>query len=291
MKLKGNLIILIILVIFQIINTRRSHNKKGHNIINYDPFFQISYAVDKSRSYNLDSGNQFFDRGEVIDERLLITDDTIYTQIMQKFVEFSSRDPTHRKTIWTTDLTLLRMKIYTRDFAGPAKHEFLMVCSVDDDQREYYFVIDRGLNGTFDTKIRIVFTAEIEPENRPNGRQLCDTNSEEWAEKRGKRDDQPHPDSELRGDSNQFKTPDINKLSNLIGAAIEYGRRFRDYEIYGTNCQHFATGMWNAMVVESRAITNDSLAMRCNTRVSLDELFQRAKNSASIGKRRLRKLK
>ena len=156
-----------------------------------------------------------------------------------------------------------------------------MVCAIDDNQNEYYFVIDRGAHGKFKTKIRIIYTGKISSEKRDELKlvTICDDYSPEWAEIRGKREDLAQSDSELLGTSKYLESNEINTMRKLFDGSIKYAQNYGYYSPYGENCQHFATGIYNTITGEQKDISNWILSFKCRRQVTHSKLFRNIEKS------------
>lgn len=237
-----------------------------------DAIIQIKYALGDS-FVNIDSSHQFYDQGSLIKD-LPVDVKTDYEDV---FMTINDSNIVHRdEIIESFDLNIKRIKIYSRPFFG-VFHELLMVCAFDEtSEKEYYFVIDRGAKESDirKTKVRIIYTGKFSKNQRQDRiLKICDTKSPHWAEIRGVR--KGIPDSTLLGE-HPMDNLRIKSLRVLIDSVIHYAFMYPNYDLISTNCQHFATGFFNAVSwdeIERKSISNPFLSFRCNSRISHDDLL------------------
>jgi len=251
---------------------------------------------------NINQRNQFFDQAESFS---LIKDlsgpDEDYEKIWSSLTNsifFSDQNYKGPHLDSNSDYTIRKIKIYNRDFLKYGHHEYLQFCVTNRLNDEFYFVIHRGaarLN-TFEKFVDAIPTPETGPPilrtlvrviytgykrnfydgtgNAYNQENLCAESSEEWAENRGRRDNQETSDSNLldsAGDSQNFL---FREFKILIKGIINYVINFPEYDIFGTNCQHFATGVFNAITNRNKAISNPKISFIPESEKDLKNIFE-----------------
>jgi len=252
MKLKSIFLITIIFLFLIITNSRRLKTKSKKA-----PIFELMSA--KGNYTNDNAQHQFFDNGVLL-KSIEITKDTDYATVIGNYEELAGKD-----------MTLKRIKIYNRDLSFPAvaKHEFLMVCAVDKSY-DYYFVIDRSRHGSKDeTKIRIIYTGR---ENKyTNSNEECYFESKQWAENRGIDPNTKESFSYLLNGRGLLS--ESIKFQILIEALIKYANKYPYYSLLAENCQHFATGIYNALTGDSKEISNKDFVLFCKSDINHDDLL------------------
>lgn len=141
------------------------------------------------------------------------------------------------------------------------KHEFLIVCvegQIEQSTHTAYVVLDRASRFTEDETRnqhgKKVFTTLIRVVATFTDNKNCDKDSPGWPENKD--------DSKTLIDKNhikkQVKLP-YNKFDDLLRASIAYANNFPEYKPFTYNCQHFATGLYNALATENAVYTNQLL--------------------------------
>jgi len=286
MKLKSFFLIIFLFFIITISRRLKTKRKK--------PVFELTWAVGE-KFQNTDARHQFFDNGELVADKLEITDYTDYQTVIDKFIkpEFINRI---NYRIVEKDLTVKRIKIYSREFLFNTVHEFLMVCTVGE-HAAYYFIIDRGSHKFLETKIRIIYTGYEQKETETD--KDCKDDSKQWAEHR----DDSYSKKQYSKLLNSHLLPDVDskfclptkeqeceplKFQTLIEATIEYAKKYPYYRLAGTNCQHFSTGIFNSVTGHSKEISNVNWAFRCDPKVHHDGIFDFVKSKTrSLKKEKL----
>jgi hypothetical protein len=196
-------------------------------------------------SYQKDKDNQFFDYDTKVyhqkfDERInlkfIVDQLNLGNNLYKKYQQYD--DLTIELS--NNDLTIKRVKNFYRNFIIGTVHEMLAVCAVNKSGAAYYFVFQRlgedELDSVFKTKIQIIYYAKSNN---------CDENSSKWPDKISKY-------SFIKSSSKEISV----SMANLIQASYKYYKNFPDYWFWKSNCQHYATGMYNALTGEKTNPTN-----------------------------------
>jgi hypothetical protein len=146
-------------------------------------------------------------------------------------------------------------------------HEMMAVCINDINNKspltKYYFLLDRGANYKFATKVRIIYLGKSN---------ICDEKNKlmpQWTNRSKvflKRTNKYVPD---RLDSNKKSFKILLRMVKL------YVSKFWYYNIPTYNCQHFATGFYNVISSPSKKIETINTSLTEYDRDSLD-LFNNA---------------
>jgi hypothetical protein len=295
-----NIYFLLNLLYARKLRSKRKREKTKENGIIF-----LMWAVGENY-YNINETHQFFDNGQIIsiinpsDENDNYT--KIYTKIISDFVDNEYTDDNIPSLFYTGDLTIRNIKIYKRSFLEQAFHEFLQFCVTNDSNDELYFIIDRGANldkliqensriikafkvitamePLLQTKVRIVLTGykkylRTNGNNNERVQSICSDFSPEWAEFRGHRVDQDHPDSIFISSNSEYENFTVTKFEDVIKASILYSIQYPGYYLTSENCQHFATGFYNSITGENKEISNPKLTFMCRSNIDMDSIFQR----------------
>jgi hypothetical protein len=276
------LIFLVIITLILKISLNKRLKIKTKRTKTKESVIQLKYAIGDAYK-NRDSSHQFFDNGKLI-ENLTILYNTQYQDIINGLNDYVKRINKNEEEMKTHELEVKRVKIYRRPFFS-AFHEYLMICAFDEArQREHYLVIDRGaMEDLISTKVRIIYTGKLDQSQRETKQlNICDTRSSEWAEFRGVSNG--HVDSDLLGE-HPTESLRIRYLQDLILAVMQYAINYPEYGLISTNCQHFATGFFNAVSfdeIKKKKISNPKLSFLCQKKVAhadiLDDILMQRVN-------------
>lgn len=215
-------LIIVISVDFAFINQTKIKIK----LKSQHPLIRIGNAFGK---LSTDPTNQFFDKSVIVKDILVdreVTSDKVFIALHAEGLKISQEFPKY--------IQFSKIKIYKRPFFGNS-HEFLVVCGTGDNS-DFYFHVDKGSFRYKKTKVNINYFAK-EASN--------DCNGDAWKLA-----------TTLKEDGEADISEKYKNVFTFLHEVIYYAKQFKNYELFGTNCQHFATGIFNKVTGKSTFATN-----------------------------------
>jgi hypothetical protein len=234
--------------VYELLNTAYSGLFPNIQFIDTNTKFLI---IDATRSRtNQHPELQYYDLGSIIYQNSInkISLDYISYEIRKSnslYLNLGKSNNSYDINLKENDLELVYVKILYRPFLGEKiVHNLLSVCTTNG-QTAYYFIIDRGaIHYDLYTKIRLIYYHSSSDND-------CDPDSPYWPEN-------------ITGNMTKYldggiALSDRRSLRSLLVANEQYVNDYEFYEIAAANCQHYATGMFNAITGKNIEFMNFNL--------------------------------
>jgi len=214
------------------------------------PTLFLKEAVSKT-TYTCDSQKiQYFDKGKTL---LTVKGTDLSSLTWAKVVTAINNELSGSQIATGNDLSIRRIKIYQRDFIFPIKHEFIQMCAYDSTGSgafQYFFIAHRGtVLHKLGSKTRVDFVYV--------GKEAfddCSSASTLWTEKRSSFCSGTACLLEETTTNNNNPVPVgavaiqmySETMKTFLFGMINYVDKYKGYDLQSINCQHFATGFYNA---------------------------------------------
>jgi hypothetical protein len=267
--IKVLLVLSIILIISSRIKIKRKIKKHKHHLSrhsNKNSNDKISFEITDVSKIHIEPGDKdgmWFDSPNA--PKIILTGHATFNDVLESIDKIMRNNSIFTFASNINNLQIITVHVETRPFVKIVSHEFLIVCVEDnansDAERFYYFLIDRGANEGVHTKVRVSY---ISRDTR------CSTSNRKVPSERGF-----NLNIKRKQSLYSFPIEGRKKFKILLRMVYLYMKTHTIYFMTSTNCQHFATGLFNSLTSDNTPTTNFNTISDKN----LDKLFFEAERA------------